>query len=170
MSLTVCTFAGHREVFLSSVKQEIDKALLDIVQTEDEYVFYSGGMGDFDIMCEAAVWRVKKKYPHLNIRLNLVLPYMTNQINRDKEYLESRFDDIIIPMDLMGVHYKAAIKKRNRWMVDQADKILAYVYRDFGGAFDIRLDTMRSTDTEHQHINWPRRKDPAAKTAGYIRV
>ena len=36
----------------------------------------------------------------------------------------------------MGVHYKAAIKKRNRWMVDQADKILAYVYRDFGGAFD----------------------------------
>lgn len=72
----------------------------------------------------------------MNIRLNLVLPYMTNQINRDKEYLESRFDDIIIPMDLMGVHYKAAIKKRNRWMVDQADKILAYVYRDFGGAFD----------------------------------
>lgn len=47
----------------------------------------------------------------MNIRLNLVLPYMTNQINRDKEYLESRFDDIIIPMDLMGVHYKAAIKK-----------------------------------------------------------
>lgn len=36
----------------------------------------------------------------------------------------------------MGVHYKAAIKKRNRWMVDQADKILAYIYRDFGGAFD----------------------------------
>ena len=110
--MTVCTFAGHREVFLSSVKQEIDKALSDIVQTEDEYVFYSGGMGDFDIMCEAAVWRVKKKYPHLNIRLNLVLPYMTNQINRDKDYYESRFDDIIIP------------------------KILAYVYRDFGGAFD----------------------------------
>ena len=79
---------------------------------------------------------MKKKYPHLNIRLNLVLPYMTNQINRDKDYYESRFDDIIIPMDLMGVHYKAAIKKRNRWMVDQADKILAYVYRDFGGAFD----------------------------------
>ena len=134
--MTVCTFAGHREVFLSSVKQEIDKALSDIVQTEDEYVFYSGGMGDFDIMCEVAVWRVIKKYPHLNIRLNLVLPYMTNQINRDKDYYESRFDDIIIPMDLMGVHYKAAIKKRNRWMVDQADKILAYVYRDFGGAFD----------------------------------
>ena len=74
MSLTVCTFAGHREVFLSSVKQEIDKALLDIVQTEDEYVFYSGGMGDFDIMCEACDRRVKKKYPQLNILRNHELP------------------------------------------------------------------------------------------------
>ena len=134
--MTVCTFAGHREVFLSSVNQDIDNALSELVQSEDDYMFYSGGMGDFDFMCEAAVRRLKKRCPHLNIRLNLVLPYMTNQINRDKDYYESRFDDIIIPMDLMGAHYKAAIKKRNRWMVDQADKILAYVYRDFGGAFD----------------------------------
>lgn len=134
--MTVCTFAGHREVFLSSVNQDIDNALSELVQSEDDYMFYSGGMGDFDFMCEAAVRRLKKRCPHLNIRLNLVLPYMTNQINRDKDYYESRFDNIIIPMDLMGVHYKAAIKKRNRWMVDQADKILAYVYRDFGGAFD----------------------------------
>ena len=43
---------------------------------------------------------------------------------------------IVIPSELIGIHYKAAIKKRNRWMVDQADKILAYIYRDFGGAFD----------------------------------
>ena len=134
--MTVCTFAGHREVFLSYVNQDIDNALSELVQSEDDYMFYSDGMGDFDFMCEAAVRRLKKRCPHLNIRLNLVLPYMTNQINRDKDYYESRFDDIIIPMDLMGVHYKAAIKKRNRWMVDQADKILAYVYRDLGGAFD----------------------------------
>lgn len=134
--MTVCTFAGHREVFLSSVNQDIDNALSELVQSEDDYMFYSGGMGDFDFMCEAAVRRLKKRCPHLNIRLNLVLPYMTNQINRDKDYYQSRFDDIIIPMDLMGVHYKSAIKKRNRWMVDRADKILAYIYRDFGGAFD----------------------------------
>ena len=134
--MTVCTFAGHREVFLSSVNQDIDNALSELVQSEDDYMFYSGGMGDFDFMCEAAVRRLKKRCPHLNIRLNLVLPYMTNQINRDKDYYQSRFDDIIIPMDLMGVHYKSAIKKRNRWMVDRADNILAYIYRDFGGAFD----------------------------------
>lgn len=88
--MTVCTFAGHREVFSSTVESEIDKALIEIIEADKECVFYSGGMGD----------------------------------------------DIVVPMELMGVHYKAAIKKRNRWMVDQADKILAYIYRDFGGAFD----------------------------------
>ena len=134
--MTVCTFAGHREVFLSSVSQDIDHTLSELVQSEDDYVFYSGGKGDFDFMCEAAVRRLKKRCPHLNIQLNLVLPYMTNQINRDKEYYEERFDDIIIPMELMGVHHKAAIKKRNRWMVDRSDVVLSYIYRDFGGAFD----------------------------------
>ena len=79
---------------------------------------------------------MKRKYPGLNIRLVLMIPYMTHQLNRDKEYYEASYDDIVIPSELIGIHYKAAIKKRNRWMVDQADKILAYIYRDFGGAFD----------------------------------
>ena len=134
--MTVCTFAGHREVFSSTVELEIDKALIEIIEADKECVFYSGEMGDFDKKRESAVRGMKRKYPERSIRLVRVLPYLTHEINRDKEYFESYYDDIVVPMELMGVHYKAAIKKRNRWMVDQADKILAYIYRDFGGAFD----------------------------------
>ncbi len=32
------------------------------------------------------------------------------------------------------MHYKAAIGRRNRWLVDCADWVIAFVYRDFGGA------------------------------------
>lgn len=78
----------------------------------------------------------KKNASRRSIRLVLVLPYLTHEINRDKEYFETFYDDIVVPTELMGVHYKAAIKKRNRWMVDRADVVLAYIYRDFGGAFD----------------------------------
>ena len=39
-------------------------------------------------------------------------------------------DEIIIPEELYGVHYKAAIQKRNRWLVD------SYLLRDFGGAYE----------------------------------
>lgn len=41
----------------------------------------------------------------------LVLPYLTHEINRDKEYFEAYYDDIVVPTELMGVHYKVAIKK-----------------------------------------------------------
>lgn len=134
--LAVCSFAGHREVFSSSIEADIDCALEEIIQTDDDFIFYSGGMGEFDKKCESAVRRIKRTHPERSIRLVLVLPYLTHEINRDKEYFEAYYDDIVVPTELMGVHYKVAIKKRNRWMVDRADVVLAYIYRDFGGAFD----------------------------------
>ncbi len=37
--MTVCTFAGHREVFSSTVESEIDKALIEIIEADKECVF-----------------------------------------------------------------------------------------------------------------------------------
>lgn len=78
-------------------------------------------MGDFDKKCESAVRGMKRKYPERSIRLVRVLPYLTHEINRDKEYFESYYDDIVVPMELMGVHYKAAIKEAEPagWLTKQ---------------------------------------------------
>ena len=38
--LAVCTFAGHREVFSSSIEADIDCALEEIIQTDDDFIFY----------------------------------------------------------------------------------------------------------------------------------
>ena len=46
------------------------------------------------------------------------------------------YDDLIIPPELIGVHYKAAIKARNRWMIDNSDVVMVYTIREYGGAFD----------------------------------
>ena len=43
---------------------------------------------------------------------------------------------MFVPPELLGLHYKHAIPRRNRWMVDRAQVLLAYVTRDFGGAYD----------------------------------
>lgn len=45
------------------------------------------------------------------------------------------YDEVIVPMELAGVHYKSAITKRNRWMVDASQVLIAFVYRDHGGAY-----------------------------------
>lgn len=134
--MTVCTFAGHREVYQSMIDEKIEKTIEDLLQTDNEFIFFTGGMGDFDSKCASAVRAAKFKFPNLKISLALVLPYMSNRLNTDKAYYEYYYDEIIIPSELCGVHYKAAIQRRNRWIVDRADYVIAYIYRDFGGALE----------------------------------
>jgi len=131
----VCTFAGHREVYQANISEMLDEAISKIINTDDSFRFLVGGMGEFDGMCSSAVRRAKRKYPNKEIRLELVLPYLTHELNENKLYYETSFDDVVIPIELAGVHYKSAITKRNRWMVEQSDWLIAFIYRDFGGAY-----------------------------------
>lgn len=134
--MTTCTFAGHREVYQAGMDAKIEQAISALLQTDHDFVFYTGGMGEFDNKCAAAVRGAKRRYSHLNIRLALVIPYMSNRLNTDKAYYERSYDEIILPEELSGVHYKAAIQKRNRWMVDNADCVIAYICHEHGGAWE----------------------------------
>lgn len=133
--MKVCSFIGHREVYQYDINERIKTAITDILQTDEEFVFYSGGMGAFDEKCSLIVNECKHRYRHLRVKHILVLPYMTNKINAKGKYYESLFDSILIPEELLGCHYKAAIKRRNEWMVDRSNFLIAYVYREHGGAF-----------------------------------
>lgn len=42
--------------------------------------------------------------------------------------------NLILLRELHKVHYKSAITKRNEWLVDNSDMLIAYVTRDYGGA------------------------------------
>lgn len=128
------TFAGHREVYQSKVRTRLAEELEKVVAEHNPILFYIGGMGDFDGMCAAEVRALKHRHPKQDIKLVLVEPYMKQSINEEGEYLHMMYDEILIPMELAGIHYKKAITERNRWMVREADLLIAYVYRDFGGA------------------------------------
>ena len=133
--MTVCTFAGHREVYQANIADKLDEAISRIIKNDDCFRFLVGGMGDFDGMCSSAVRRAKRNYPKKQISLELILPYLTQELNENKSYYEISYDDVVVPIELAGVHYKSAITKRNRWMVDKSDWMIAFVYRDFGGAY-----------------------------------
>ena len=134
--MTTCTFAGHREVYQADVGKALDAAISSILGNgDDSYTFLVGGMGDFDGLCAGAVRAAKRRHPDKQITLALVEPYMKQEINTGKDYYEMIFDDVIIPIELADVHYKAAITKRNRWMVDASQVLIAFVYRDHGGAY-----------------------------------
>ena len=49
------------------------------------------------------------------------------------ESYENYYDEIVYPRELYKVHYKSAITKRNEWLVENSDMLIAYVVHDYGG-------------------------------------
>ncbi len=131
MSKACCGF-GHRNVF-ENLSDKLDDAIESAVQQGCE-IFYTGAMGDFDSLFSSAVRKAKKTFPY--IKLICVKPYFTNDINTNRDFYTALYDDIIIPDELAGIHYKAAIKARNRWMIDNSDIVIVYTIRNYGGAYE----------------------------------
>ncbi len=131
MNEKICCFCGHREILDAGIEKRVRSAVMELIR--DGFTeFYSGGMGEFDKICERAVRVLKHDCD--KIKLNLVLPYMSARINNDREQYAALYDEIIVP-DLGSIHYKRAITARNRWMADRADAVLAYICRNYGGAY-----------------------------------
>ena len=132
--MKACCGFGHRNVF-ENISSKLDNAVEEAI-TQGCEIFYTGAMGDFDSLFSSAVRSAKKVYPH--IKLIGVKPYFTNDINTDKDYYTALYDDIIIPDELAGIHPKAAIKARNRWIIDNSDIVLIYTVRNFDGAYEAK--------------------------------
>lgn len=130
-----CTGFGHREVF-QDISGQLDDAVMQIAGGGCK-TFYTGAMGAFDSLFSSAVQKAKHSFP--DIRLICVKPYMTNEINKHREYYYSLYDDIMIPAECAGVYYKSVITKRNCWMIDKSDIVLSYVFRHYGGAYQALL-------------------------------
>ena len=119
------TFCGHRE---AQEPEKVQKWLYETVSgliLEGADVFYLGGYGGFDRMALSVVNKTKEAHP--DVRAILVLPYLDRSMDLDV------YDGSIYP-PLEKVPRRFAISRRNRWMVDQADMVVAYVIHEWGGA------------------------------------
>ena len=124
LSMTV-TFCGHAQI---SQSEKIEKWLYDVTQKLIEQgatTFFLGGYGAFDSLAASVLREQKKQYPQ--IELVLVLAYLNTGRNT------SGYDSTVYP-PLETVPRRFAISHRNRWMVESADVVVAYVLHDWGGA------------------------------------
>ena len=119
------TFCGHRRIFnqvegVNTLKKTITELML-----EGATEFYLGGYGEFDALAARIIFEIKAA--HSNTTTALILAYPNQKF-------DSNFYDETIYPPLETVPKKFAITRRNEWMVDQSDVIVAYVTHDFGGA------------------------------------
>lgn len=128
MNEKICAFCGHRMVADYDLEERVLFVLSKMIRYESYTSFYSGGMGEFDNICERAVRKLKKEYPYIKL-YRVIYKY-----KKGLEDVRSIVDDIIIP-DLGDVYYKKAISLRNQWMAEVADAVLCYIRKEYGGAY-----------------------------------
>ena len=113
-----CSFIGHRDsIGLEAVIYPEIKKMMKAGITE----FYSGGMGNFDKMCEKAVKELGGTL--------VFVPYNMKQVKlRDGQW----YDAVFCPFGSKE-YEKFDIPNRNKWLVEQCDIFLCNVKRP-GGA------------------------------------
>ncbi len=129
----IVTFCGHAHF---SKTEECERRLLAFLQDkigDQAAEMYLGGYGAFDKFA----YECCKKYKAINPNVSLVYitPYLTLQYQCNHlEYQKTRYDQIVYP-ELEDKPAKYAIIYRNKYMVERADYIVAYISHAWGGAY-----------------------------------
>ena len=127
------SFIGHREVEnFYFVEEQVENIVKELIDKKEYVEFYVGRNGEFDIMVASVIKRAQRDYGKANNSLILVIPYPI----ADMEDMEKYYDEVWYPQELYHAHYKAAITKRNEWFVNNSEMLVAYVERDYGGAYE----------------------------------
>ena len=127
----IITFCGHSDfLFSDDVKQQLKNILVSGIIKNPTCRFYLGEYGDFDSLCLRTLRELKKEFQ--DIELIFITPYLDKNYSK-LEFAKYHYDDVIFP-PLESVPRKFAILKRNEWMVDEADLVIAYVVYSWGGA------------------------------------
>ena len=122
----IITFFGHSDfIKTSELEEKMLSVLSDLVSDEPAELFL-GGYGGFDSFALECGKKYKKDHP--NVRLVLVTPYLNRGFCNSADY-----DETVYP-PIERTPPRFAISKRNQWMIEQADGVVAYVNRSLGGA------------------------------------
>ena len=119
------TFCGHRQVAEQGAVRAWLDALLPELYAQGARRFYLGGYGDFDSLAASAVLALRER--HADVEAVLVKPYMSGGPEP-----RPGMETVYPPLESVPPCF--AIARRNRWMVENADCVVAYVLASYGGA------------------------------------
>lgn len=117
-----CFFIGHREAS-EGIRPFLRSAIEWHIAVCGVTEFLVGGYGAFDRIAAQCVMEAKQRHP--KITLTLLLPYHPSE---RKAPLPPGFDGSCYPPGQETVPHQAAIVRANRYAVNHADYLIAYVW------------------------------------------
>lgn len=132
----IITFCGHSDYLEHKEDEERLLSLLETIANGRHVDFYLGGYGKFDSFAKKCAEKFKKT--HNDAKIIFVTPYLNKWLDDRREYLEKEYDEILYP-ELENTPLRYAIAKRNEWMINHSDYLIAYVRTHYGGAYNALL-------------------------------
>ena len=133
MEIYRVAFLGHRYLSASdamAIEKQIERMARDLLLQKEYVEFYVGRNGEFDILAASVIKRLQNAVGDHNSSLILVLPYSV----KDLEYYQAYYNEVILPLD-PHTHFKAAITKRNQWMIENCNLLIAFVQENKGNSY-----------------------------------
>ncbi len=130
------TFCGHSTLYDEGVKEALYDALMGVLSplsASDKVTFLCGGYGAFDSLCSNVIDELRRQGIVPKNEKLLVTPYLTESYKERLDLVRKYYDDVIFP-PIENAPLRFAIPRRNVWMVEQADIVIAYVRHSMGGA------------------------------------
>ena len=129
----IIAFCGHANFCKS---KEYERKILEFLQEKigsSSADIYLGGYGAFDDFAYECCKKYKETHSHVS--LVLVTPYFSVEYQRNHlQYSKTIYDSIIYP-PIEDKLKRYAITYRNRYMIEKADYVIAYVAHAWGGAY-----------------------------------
>lgn len=145
---TVC-LSGHRQIENVIEVEAALRAVIEKILAEHEYVeFIIGREGEFDILAASVIKGIMRNCDVGNCSLTLVMPYLRADFEKNQAEYEAYYDSVELCEQSATAHPKAAIRIRNRAMVDHSDLCVFYVTHPSGGAYQ----TMKYAESINRNI------------------
>lgn len=140
-----CFFTGHRPnklpwgykeegIRFFFFQRKLRKTILNAIN--DGYGYFISGMAlGIDMLCADLILKLKKRHP--NIKLECAIPCL-NQTAKWNEEGKTRYDNILKQADKITYvsdcnYYNGCMAKRNKYMVDNSDMLIAVYNGSEGG-------------------------------------
>jgi len=130
----IVAFCGHAQFTATAEYEQKILAFLEEKVGDRVAEMYLGGYGGFDSFAYACCKKYRETHP--NTALVLVTPYL-ERLERKKDdwqRQDKEYNYVLYP-EIENRPKRYAILYRNRYMIEKADYVVAYVSHRWGGAY-----------------------------------
>ena len=132
--MSACALTGHRVLGKGFSRERLEQCLRALI-AEGADTFYCGMALGFDLYCCELLLRLREEFP---VRIVACVP-CADQAARYSPRAKEKYEALLSACDekivLHEKYENGCMFERNRYMVDRADVLLAYLETERGGTF-----------------------------------